>query len=90
MFVVSTKDVAYSKQSKLFVTEASSVDKGLHSFWYEGIALLSHKTGKVAEFSISYPIKRFGETLAWVLTPTEDTLNSFPALQGHEIHVLNT
>jgi hypothetical protein len=90
VFVVSTKDVAYNKQSKLFVTEASTVDKGLQSFWYEGIALLSHKTGEVAEFSISYPIKRAGETLAWVLLPTEAALRSFPTLQGHEIHVLNT
>ena len=89
MFVVSTKDMSYSKQSKLFVTEASTVDKGLQSFWYEGIALLSHQTGKVAEFGMSHPVKRDGETLMWVLKPTHDTVRNFPALQSHEIHVLN-
>jgi len=89
MFVVSTKDVSYSKQDKLFVTEASTVDKGVQSFWYEGIALLSHQTGAVAEFTISHSIKREGEIMLWVLKPNDTTLQMFPSLENHLIHVLN-
>jgi len=88
--LVSTKDMTYCRQLRRFVIEASQVDRGAHSFWYEGLRLVSHRTGCEAEFTIQRRIMQGGEVAVWVLAPSQYTLQRSPQLQGVTVHVLNT
>ncbi len=88
--LVSTKDMTYCRQLRRFVVEASQVDRGAHSFWYEGLRLVSHRTGSEAEFKIQSRVMCEGDVAAWVLAPSEETLRRMPWLDGITVHVLNT
>lgn len=88
--LISTKDMSYCRELKRFVVEASQVDRGAHSFWYEGLRLVSHRTGCEAEFTIQRRIMQAGDVAVWVLAPSQNTLRHMPQLQGVTVHVLNT
>jgi hypothetical protein len=88
--LVSTADMTYCRELKRFVVEASQVDRGAHSFWYDGLTLLSHRTGRKAAFQVQRRVMCGGDVAAWVLAPSEETLQLMPWMAGITVHVLNT
>ena len=88
--LVNTKDMTYCRQLRRFVVEASQVDRGAHSFWYDGLRLVSHRTGSEAEFTIQRRVMHDGDVAAWVMAPSPNTLQHMPQLAGVTVHVLNT
>lgn len=87
---ISTQDMTYCRQLRRFVVEASQVDRGTHSFWYDGLHVISHRTGCEAKFELTGKRVFQGEVVAWELIPTPGTLKALPDLKGVTVHVLNT
>lgn len=97
--IVSTRDLTYIADKKVFVGEASTLRLGNgndpHQLYQDacdiGLTLISHKTHKEVTFYMdpSSPVVENGEVTMWVFYPTTETERAEPALVGSVIKVYN-
>lgn len=95
----STQLFAYDRATKRLIVEISTLQAnsvGKQAFGPvfndsadEGFILVSHMTGRESKWAVNETLRREGEIVVWILTPTEESVHVDPKLNGCTIHLLN-